>query len=65
MIRSEDDDADRVAKAQEWCRETLGPHENNVTWSKRLAETYESLDEDDCAIENYKQVSTPLIHCVL
>jgi hypothetical protein len=55
-INDNDSKWKRIAKAEQWCMQSLKVTEADYTWSLRLGDTYARLLVHDAASENYKKV---------
>jgi hypothetical protein len=56
IINDNDSDLEKVAKAEQWCKQSLKVTEADSIWFIRLGDTYATLSERDAATEQYKKV---------
>ncbi|GIK06544.1 hypothetical protein Aspvir_002194 [Aspergillus viridinutans] len=60
IINDNDSDLEMVAKAEQWCKQSLKVTEADYTWYIRLGDTYAILPEYGAASEQYKKAATIL-----
>ncbi|EAW19769.1 uncharacterized protein NFIA_093890 [Aspergillus fischeri NRRL 181] len=56
IIYDNDSDLEKILKAEQWCKQSLGVTEVDYTWCIRLGDTYADVREYDAASEQYKKV---------
>ncbi|KAL2866508.1 uncharacterized protein BJX67DRAFT_129640 [Aspergillus lucknowensis] len=57
IINPDDSTLQRIAKAEQWCKQSLKVTEVDYTWCIRLGAIYDEYDEMDAAIEQYKKAA--------
>ncbi|PKX89971.1 uncharacterized protein P174DRAFT_454144 [Aspergillus novofumigatus IBT 16806] len=60
IIHDNESDLQKIAKAEQWCKQSLGVTDADYTWCIRLGETYAYVREYDAASEQYKKAATIL-----
>ncbi|KAF4170656.1 hypothetical protein CNMCM8694_004505 [Aspergillus lentulus] len=60
IIYDNESDLQTIAKAEQWCKQSLGVTEADYTWCIRLGDTYADVREYDAASEQYKKAATIL-----
>ncbi|KAJ5583262.1 hypothetical protein N7535_001882 [Penicillium sp. DV-2018c] len=59
-INENDPRRERVAKAEQWCRKTLGTTDSDYIWHIRLGATYAVYDEQSAARQHYEKAAAVL-----
>lgn len=59
-INENDSRLERVVKAEQWCRQSLGVTEPDYIWYIRLGDTYFGYNEQEAANQHYQNVQRSL-----
>jgi tetratricopeptide (TPR) repeat protein len=60
IINDNESNLQKIAKSEQWCKQSLGVTEADYIWCIRLGDTYAHVREYDAASEQYKKAATIL-----
>jgi hypothetical protein len=60
IINDNESNLQKIAKSEQWCKQSLGVTEADYIWCIRLGDTYAHVREYDAASEQYKKVGKSL-----